>query len=77
MSRLCQMTKMVQVLKEQLNLLAGPKQGLCNVGMHGSDHLHLVLELRLDKAQLCLSAGVQWQGADLLQAVLHKDMYRH
>ena len=77
MSHLRQLAELGQVLKEQLDLLAGPKQGLCDVGMHGSDHLHLVLQLLMDKAQLCPCAGVQWQGADLLQAVLHEEMYRH
>ena len=27
--------------------------------------------------KLCPCAGVQWQGADLLHAVLHEEMYRH
>ena len=69
------MAELGQVHKEQLDLLAGPKQSLCDIGMHGSDSLHHVLKLLMDEAKLCPCAGVQWQGADLLQAVLHEELH--
>ena len=69
------MAELSEVPKEQLDLLAGPKQSLCDVGMHGSDPLHHFLKLLMDEAKLCPCAGVQWQSADLLQTVLHEELH--
>ena len=49
MNRLSLLRKLkAQMINELLHLLARPNQYLCNLWMHGSNQLHIVIELSLD-----------------------------